>query len=189
MKQEYRPTDVANIFNVSRMAVNNWVRDGKLPVYETGGGHYRIARTDLIKFIKNTGKPLPKELESDNYRVLIVDDEQFIHTLVKKILKGIKAELEVESAFNCFEAGMKVTEFLPHLVILDAKMPKCNGDMIVKLIRGNENLKHIKILVFTGDPDEGQKLVKLGADKVIDKGSEGAKPEGFRKEVGRMLGI
>jgi len=36
----------------------------------------------------------------------------------------------------------------------------------------NEMLKNIKILVFTGYPEEGKKLIKLGADKIIEKSVE-----------------
>lgn len=62
MKQEFKTSDVAKIFNLTNNAVINWIKSGKLPAYETGGGHYRIMREDLIKFIENTGKPLPEEL-------------------------------------------------------------------------------------------------------------------------------
>jgi excisionase family DNA binding protein len=85
MKQEYKVSDVARFYNVSHMAVFKWVKTGKLPVYETGGGHYRISRENLKKFIKNTGKPLPKELESNKYRILIVDDEKNVHESVTPI--------------------------------------------------------------------------------------------------------
>jgi excisionase family DNA binding protein len=189
MKQEYKPTEVANFFNVTRMAVNKWVRAGKLTVYETGGGHYRISRENLIKFFQKTGKPLPKELESDKYRILIVDDEKNIHESVKMILEDLGVRLEIESAFDGFEAGLMVTEFLPHLVILDIRMPKCDGDKVVELIRGNEKLKDIKILVFSAYPDEARRLLKLGADKAIEKFSKESDPDNFCREVRELLGV
>ena len=60
MKQEYKTSDIARFYNLTHMAVFKWIKSGKLPVYETGGGHYRIMREDLIKFIKKTGKPCSK---------------------------------------------------------------------------------------------------------------------------------
>lgn len=185
MKTEYRPSEVAKFFNVSRMAVNKWIRAGKLSVHSTVGGHYRVPRENLVELIKNTGKPLPRELETDKYRILIVDDEKIIHILVKRILKGMDAEFA--SAYNCLEAGWKIAEFQPHLVILDAKMPGKNGDEVLKFIRGKESLKGTKVLVFTAYPDEAKKMLKLGADKAIIKGSDESEPKAFRKEVERLV--
>ena len=189
MKQEFKTSDVAKLYNISIMAVNKWIKSGKLPAYETGGGHYRIMRNDLIEFVKRTGKALPKELESDKYRILIADDEQGVIESVKVMLEDLGVELEIETASDGFEAGMKVIRFQPHLVILDAIMPGSDGDRVVKLIKENEELKNIKILVFTAYPGEGQKLVKLGADSAIEKTSKESEPEPFRKEVCRLLGV
>jgi excisionase family DNA binding protein len=189
MKQEFKTSDVARIFDLTHMTVINWIKSGRLPAYETGGGHYRIMRHDLIDFIKDTGKPLPKELESDKYRILIVDDEKNVVESIKLMLDDLGVELVIETAYNGFEAGMKVTQFLPHLVTLDAIMPGFDGDIVVKLIKDNKTLKDTKILVFTGYPGEGNKLLKLGADRAIDKASKEAEPEPFRKEVCRLLGV
>ena len=171
------------------MAVIKWIKSGKLPAYETGGGHYRIMRADLIEFIKGTRRPLPRELESDRYRILIVDDEKSIHEAIKLILSDLGVELEIETASDGLEAGFKIGQFLPHLIILDVIMSGADGDSVVKLVRSNEYLKNIKILVFTGYPERGKKLVKLGADSAIDKASKEAEPDSFRKEVCRLLGV
>ena len=189
MKQEFKTSDIARIFDLSNTAVINWIKAGKLPAYETGGGHYRVMRDDLIVFVKNTRKPLPEELESDKYRVLIVDDERGVVESVKAMLDDIGVELEIETAADGLEAGLKIGRFLPHLVILDAVMPGADGSRVVKLIRNTDFLKDIKILVFTGYPGEGQKLVNLGADNAIAKASKEADPEPFRKEVCRLLGM
>ena len=148
-----------------------------------------MMRNDLINFIKDTGKPLPSELESNKYRVLIVDDEKGVVEAVKAMLDDLGVELELETAYDGLEAGYKLGRFLPHLVILDAIMPGADGDRVVKLIRGSNDLKNIKILVFTGYPGEGQKLVKLGADNAIEKFSKESEPEPFRKEACKLLGI
>ncbi|OIO74663.1 MAG: hypothetical protein AUJ85_05035 [Elusimicrobia bacterium CG1_02_37_114] len=189
MKQEYKTSDIARFYNLTHMAVFKWIKSGKLPVYETGGGHYRIMREDLIKFIKKTGKPLPKELGSDKYRILIADDKKSVIESVKEMLDDLGVNLEIETANGGFEAGMKVIKFHPHIVILDAIMPGCDGDGVVKMIRGNEELKDIKILVFTAYPGEGRKLLKLGADSAINKASKEADPDNFRKEVCKLLGV
>jgi len=189
MKQEFKTSEVAKIFNLTNTAIINWIKSGKLPAYETGGGHYRIMRDDLIAFLKKTGKPLPKELESSKYRILIVDDEKSVLNAVTMTLENLGVELEIETATNGLDAGYKISQFLPHLIVLDAIMPGADGDRVVKLVRSNEQLKSTKILVFSGYPAEGRKLVRMGADKFIIKASEETAPDLFRKEVCRLLGL
>jgi excisionase family DNA binding protein len=189
MKQEFKTSEVAKIFNLTNTAIINWIKSGKLPAYETGGGHYRVMRDDLIEFVKSTGRPLSKELLSDKYRILIVDDEKTIIDAVKLMLEDIGVELEIETALDGLQAGYKICSFLPHLIILDAIMPGADGDSVVKLVKKNEELKKTKILAFTGYPSEGKKLVKLGANKYIVKASQESAPDPFRKEVSRLLGV
>jgi len=183
MKEYYKTTEVARMFEVSSMAIINWIRTGKIATYQTAGNHYRIKSEDLIKFAKERNRPLPVELkeEQKKYRILIVDDE--------KNVRDIGFELEIETASDGFEAGIKVMRFKPDLVILDARMPGANGHRVVYLIRNAELLEKTKILVFTGYKEEGEKMLKMGADKLIIKASKEAGVNEFRKEVCALLGV
>ena len=40
----------AQLCQVSRRALNNWIREGKLKAYTAPGGHYRIRLLDLEEF-------------------------------------------------------------------------------------------------------------------------------------------
>ena len=195
MTKQFKASEVSKFFKVTRATVANWISAGKLTAYETIGGHYRIMREDLLKFIKQRKLPLPDELKtkeqirSGKYRILIADDEKNIIESVKEILGDLGVGIKIETAQNGFEAGMKAMQFLPHLVILDAIMPGADGDVVVKLIKGNKSLDKMKIMVFTGYPAEGRKLLRLGADKVIEKSGPKSDPDSFRKEVRRLLDI
>ncbi len=135
-------------------------------------------------------KPSPKKSKSaKKYKILIVDDEKFIVSLVKEMMENMGIEVRIKTASNGMEAGYRLANFLPQLVILDAIMPGANGDVVCKMIRKNKALKETKILVFTGYPSEGDKLLKLGANKVIIKGSKDSRVDKFQKEVCRLLGI
>lgn len=194
MKKQYKPSEICKFFRVSKVTLINWINSGKLPAYETLGGHYRIMHDDLINFINERKLLLPDELKSDEEqkpqkkRIMIVDDEPNVIESIKLILNGMGADVEIESAREGFEAGIKIAQFIPHLLILDASMPNgFDGSYVVKMIRSNSTLKNIKILVFTGYRDKGLELIKLGADKFIEKGSK--EVDSFKTEVCRLLGI
>lgn len=135
-------------------------------------------------------KPSPDKIKSaKKFKILIVDDEKYIIDLVKIMMENMGVEVRIKTAANGMEAGYRLAHFLPQLVILDAIMPGANGDVVCNMIRKNKALKGTKILVFTGYPSEGDKLFKLGADKVIIKGSKDSRVDKFKKEVCRLLGI
>jgi CheY-like chemotaxis protein len=189
MKEYFKTSEVSKMFDVTNVAVIDWIRKGLLPAYETGGGHYRILGSDLVKFAGKQNRPFPKELVSEKYRILIADDDLDMVKAIKAVLANLGVDIEIEDAYNGFEAGIKTTQFRPHLVILDVIMPGADGSKVCEIIKKNEQLKDTKILVFTGYPLEGEKLLKLGADKVIEKTGPESSPDIFRREVCKLLDV
>ena len=47
--------DVAKYCEVTNTAVLNWIGAGKLPVFTTPGGHYRILKTNFRPFLEQHG--------------------------------------------------------------------------------------------------------------------------------------
>src|SRR5512140_3626082 len=66
-------------------------------------------------------------------RILVVDDNKIINTVLRHILE--QNGFEVETAFDGQEALHKVGTFKPHAVILDVMMPKENGYRVSRLIK------------------------------------------------------
>jgi excisionase family DNA binding protein len=190
IKKIFKTSKVAQFFNVKPATVINWINDGKLNAYETLGGHHRIMRQDLINFVKNRNIPFPDELKTDKYKILIVDDEDSVIEGVKLKLEDMGIDLELENAHNGIEAGLKLIKFIPDLVILDINMPGADGYEICKIIKKEEVLKKTKVLIYTGYPDKGKRLLELGvADKMIGKSSREDTIEAFQKQVYGMLGV
>lgn len=194
VKRQFKTAEICGFFDVTRVTVIDWIKNGKLTAYETGGGHYRVMREDLIDFFKQKNRPLPDELKSESekhkkYKILIVDDEKNSVEFIKMVLDDLGVDLEIQAAYDGLEAGFKVAHFLPHLVILDALMPGFNGDQVCALVRGNRILKDTKILGFTAFDEGKDKLLKAGADKVIIKAGPESDVYIFRKEVCKLLGV
>ncbi len=143
MKQKFKTSEVAKFFYVRSATVVNWINGGKLPAYETIGGHYRILQEDLLSFMKKKEIPIPDELKTpeelrfSKYRILIVDDEKSVVESVKLVLENMGVDIEIETAFNGIEAGIKLIQFSPHLVVLDAIMPGADGDIVCKEIKNH----------------------------------------------------
>ncbi len=58
MKLYFTTQEVASILKVTRMAVRNWIIKGRLTASLTPGGHRRVEREELKRFLKSLGYPV-----------------------------------------------------------------------------------------------------------------------------------
>lgn len=114
-------------------------------------------------------------------RVLVVDDEQSIVTLLKYNLE--QAGYIVEIAQDGEEALNKVQEVNPDLIVLDVMLPKKDGIEVCKTIRSDKN--QVPILMLTAKDDEFDRVLglELGADDYMTK------PFSPREVVARVKAI
>lgn len=114
-------------------------------------------------------------------KVLVVDDEQSIVTLLKYNLET--AGYIVEVAYDGVEALKKVEEEQPELIVLDVMLPKKDGIEVCKSIRSDKNL--VPILMLTAKDDEFDRVLglELGADDYMTK------PFSPREVVARVKAI
>ncbi|MBW1775275.1 MAG: response regulator [Deltaproteobacteria bacterium] len=102
-------------------------------------------------------------------KILIVDDDPQILDLLTKMLSNNNYQTEVAS--DGFEAGLKVVEFKPSLIILDLIMPGMDGFEVCRKIKEGPDTSYIKILAITGyDTKENrEKIMNAGADGYLAK--------------------
>jgi len=102
-------------------------------------------------------------------RVLIVDDENDILNLVKRILT--REGFEVITASDGKEGLAKVYSEAPDLMILDINMPVMNGWEVCRKIREDPLYKHLPIIMLTVRKTKADQLkgLNLGGDEYITK--------------------
>lgn len=101
-------------------------------------------------------------------RVLIVDDEQEMRTLIKLCLSD--KTYDVSEATNGAEALEDIRRHHVHLVILDIMMPEVDGFELLKNMREELNSKTPVILLSAlGDTERMVKGLQLGADDYVTK--------------------
>lgn len=102
-------------------------------------------------------------------KILIVDDSP---TIVKMLEGGLSGQGNtVLSADNGVDALALARREKPDLMILDLMLPKLDGFHVCTMLKKDEKLKKIKVLMLTGRADTGSKNLGLecGADKYITK--------------------
>jgi len=101
------------------------------------------------------------------YKVLVVEDEEFIRNGLQECLE--MEDYEVAVAGDGEEALLKADAFLPHLVLLDVMMPKKNGFDVCRVLR--KKYPGLVIIMLTAKGEEASKVMGLniGADDYVTK--------------------
>jgi excisionase family DNA binding protein len=153
---------------IGRVTLWKCVKSGELKASLTPGGHYRILKKDLEVFARKKGMyPLGNYQPPGKNKILIVDDDDQIRELFTKMLRIHK--YETDTASDGFEAGTKVVEFKPDLIILDLFMPGMDGFEVCRRLKEDPGKADIKILIFTGhDSEENrERIMAEGADDYL----------------------
>ena len=100
-------------------------------------------------------------------KLLLVDDEEDIRTLLEYNLSKIK--LNIESAKDSFEALIKFERFQPDIVILDIMMAGQDGIEICKEIRAKNTSCFILMLSASADDYTKIKAYEAGCDDFVAK--------------------
>ncbi|MDR2595571.1 MAG: response regulator transcription factor [Fibromonadaceae bacterium] len=101
------------------------------------------------------------------YKILVVEDEEFIRSGLQECLE--MEDYEVAVAGDGEEALLKADDFLPHLVLLDVMMPKKNGFDVCRILR--KKYPNLVIIMLTAKGEESSKVMGLniGADDYVTK--------------------
>ncbi len=108
----------------------------------------------------------------EKIKVLLVDDEKMITNGLKIILETY-GDIEVTGvASNGEEALYECKRNRPHVVLMDIRMPRCDGVTGTKLIK--EEFEDVKILILTTfkDVEYIHNALKYGASGYILKDSD-----------------
>ncbi len=116
----------------------------------------------------------------DSARILIVDDEKPIATLLAQTFE--QEGHKVASAEDGIDCMNKMSSFRPDVVIMDIMMPKLDGVDTTKLIRRNKNYSSTIIVALSAKADEQtrQQMKEAGANLFMRK------PFAIAKLVGRV---
>jgi CheY-like chemotaxis protein len=115
-----------------------------------------------------------EDLDVDRVRfekalVLVVDDSEMNRRLLREYL--IDSDIDVIEAKNGKEAVDLVKNCRPDLVLMDMKMPVMDGCEATRILKADEELKKIPIIIITASAMKGQEEVikKAGNDGHLSK--------------------
>ena len=118
--------------------------------------------------------PTPASDENtDNERpigtVLIIDDQKMNRSYCRTFLG--KLNLVIHCAKDGFEGIRLAQKVIPDLILLDLIMPGMDGFEVLRLLKQNQGLKSIPVLVLSvlSRSGEVEKALQMGADDYVQK--------------------
>ncbi|MCM1283951.1 MAG: response regulator [Muribaculaceae bacterium] len=91
-----------------------------------------------------------EENENRKYKILVVDDSDFVLGRMRKILAK---EYDLIESHSSISAIKKIVVNRPDLVLLDYEMPICDGKQTLEMIRSDEDIADIPVMFLTGRDD------------------------------------
>ncbi len=97
--------------------------------------------------------------------ILLVEDDRVDTMTVKRVFKDLK----VTNPLVCTVNGEEALEYLrdtgnkkPCIILLDLNMPKMNGIEFLKIVKADEQLKKIPVVVLTTSNNEQDVIESFG---------------------------
>lgn len=105
-----------------------------------------------------------------SYRILIVEDSPTMRQLLVFALKRLK-NVDIVEAQDGMDGLRKVTSDHFDLALVDINMPVMDGLKLVSLIRGEDSIKDMPVVVVTteGAKEDRERALALGANEYLTK--------------------
>lgn len=110
-----------------------------------------------------------KNIRFEGGKVLIVDDIKSNEHLLRELLTQVN--LMVLTAKNGRDAIKKSAEWLPHVILMDIRMPVMDGFEATRLIKKNKSTEKIPIVAVTASSStlERSEIIQKGFDGFLSK--------------------
>lgn len=139
-------------------------------------------------------------MHTRSFSILYIDDdENDIHLLefgaeaagISDCLRTVSSGPQAMDYFQGHGQYADRSRFpLPHLVLLDLRMPRMNGLEVLRWLRSNPEWRGVVVVVFTASayPDDISSACELGANAFVQKPSTHAELVRFLKLVQEFWG-
>ena len=164
------PHEVAELLMVSPVTVRQWAQKGLIQAETTVGGHRRFLRREVERFARERSLTI-RQPDDGTLRVLIVDDDHQFGKFLKEALTGLSAPVVAEIAVDGFDAGRKLHQFQPEVVLLDLMMPGLDGFEVCRRMRSDPTTKGVRTIALTGyyTEDHAERILNAGAEFCLAK--------------------
>ena len=102
------------------------------------------------------------------HSILLIDDERETVALLER---NLISDFRVLKAYDGAEGLRVAASSLPDIIVCDMMMPQLDGLEFLRALRNDKKLKHIKVIIFTGQTSDEERIAAYdaGADAFLTK--------------------
>jgi len=155
--------DVANVLGLAVRSVQLMVDRGELDAWKTPGGHRRITRTSVERWMAERGGGQPTRRApvgapsmpsgTRRLRVLVIEDSVHFQNLVQLLIEHHFPEVDVHLADDGVVGLAMAGELQPDVLIVDILLPGIDGATLIGRMRSHPQFQRSRLIVLTSLDD------------------------------------
>ena len=168
-KTRLNSNEVTNLLMNSPLTVCEWMQNGMLHAEVSGVVKRPFTMGDVAQFARESGKQFSRP-DSGKLRVLIVNSDVQSASRLIEILDTLSEATEAVAVHSTFDAGRKITDFRPDVVLIESQILRQESLEICRLIKSDHATRHVRVVAVLdpGDHNHKQRLLMAGADSCVD---------------------
>ena len=171
IKTSFSTSEVAEYCHVTADTIRKWAEAGRIQVFKTPGGHRRIRREELIRFLREHKIPIHSDLTHGGFRILLADEEKSALGVIRRFLERSQKPFQIELADDAYEAGYRVAAFNPDIIFLGIRLAGLSGLEICRRIKASPEHRDIHIILLADSTDnvQSERVLECGASAFLRK--------------------
>lgn len=164
------PNEAASMLMVSPITVRQWASKGLLKAELTLGGHRRFLWHEIERFARENGLSLQRAEAAGVSRVLVIDADPEVARALGVFAQGLPG-LRLEAAADGFDAGIRIPQFNPDLVLVDLGLQGIDGFEICRRLKADAVTRGIRLVALAAapTPELTARALACGAERCLTK--------------------
>ena len=163
--QPYTTIEVASLLGRAVRSVQLMVDRGELDAWKTPGGHRRISRASVERWLaeRRGGATRPADAAPATrggarraQRVLLIEDSVHFQNLVRLLVGQKFPQVELQVADEGFAGLAMAGQLQPDVLIVDILLPGIDGATLITSLRSHPQFRRSRLIVITS-LDEAQR--------------------------------
>jgi len=160
MPEHLSTIEVARMLGMAVRSVQLMVDRGALEAWKTPGGHRRITRQSVERWLASRAgaapvaphapSPMPPEPRPRPLRILLIEDDKDHQALIAQLVRRHLPQAEVHLADDGISGLALAGRLEPDLLLVDMMLPGIDGATLIASLRSHPMFKRIRVAVATG---------------------------------------
>lgn len=159
---EYMSTiEVAQLLGLAVRSIQLMVDRGELEAWRTSGGHRRIVRESVMKWLSSRQRDVgatsklaySQAASKKECNILLIEDSAHFQNLVTLLIKQHFPTAQLHLASDGISGLTKFGQIQPDFLLVDILLPGIDGAALITTLKSDPQFSRCKLIIVTGLSD------------------------------------